>query len=123
MSYRPHMLVKVRSEALMDAIGGMPCTARIAGLVPGHRCAPANTVVGAHVGRLGKGVATKVSDLNVIAACLHCHQLIDGVDARIWALLKDQPATTLKRLIDAQHETWALLVQAEIITVKGATLI
>ena len=133
MNFRPHMLPKVRSEVLMDAIGGklngrpstgpMPCTPRISGLVAGHRCASSETVVGAHLGNLGKGMSTKVSDLNVVAACLHCHNLIDGVDSRWWWLMENPCFTTMQRLLTAQHETQAMLLDLGIISVLGAEII
>lgn len=129
MNYRPHLLTKVRSQDLLDMIGTgwsgrpFPCTARIAGLVAGHRCSHQDTVVPAHVGNLGKGMSTKVSDLNVIAACAHCHDLIDQRDSRWWWLMDHRCFETMKRLITAQHETLALLVQSDVITIKGATII
>lgn len=131
--YRPHLLPKIRSEVLMDAIGGklpggvrtqpMPCTVRISGMVPGHRCASRETVVGAHTGNLGKGMSTKVSDIAVVAACMHCHNLIDMTDSRWWWLMDHRCFETMNRIITAQHETLAMLVDLEIITVKGALII
>lgn len=129
MSYRPQLLPKVRAKAIRDAIGGkphgppMPCTARISSIVPGHQCSAQATVVPAHIGRLGKGTSTKVSDLNLIAACHSCHDLIDGRDNRLFWLLEHHPTVLLKRLLDAQHETLAMLVAAEVITIKGATFV
>jgi len=133
MNYRPHMLVKVRSDPLMNAIGGkvagkpieqpMPCTIRISGLIPGHRCASRETVVGCHLGELGKGMSTKVSDIQVAAGCMNCHMLVDGVDPRWFWLLENHPVTTLKRILTATHETQAMLVELGIISVKGQTLI
>ncbi|WP_138069727.1 DUF1364 domain-containing protein [Sulfitobacter sp. EhC04] len=132
--YRPHMLPKVRSEDLMNAIGGtfsgrhvslpMPCTMRIAGLV-GLRCADRRTVVGCHSGNLGKGMSTKVSDLSAIAGCMTCHALWDRVQTG-WRTLHTDPdlrAQMFQRILAATHETQAMLVQDGIITVKGASLI
>ncbi|WP_306150670.1 nuclease domain-containing protein [Roseovarius sp. MMSF_3281] len=133
MNYRPHLLPKVRSEALTNAIGGkiagqhfsapMPCTVRISGLVPGHRCADQSTVVAAHTGNLGKGVSTKVSDIACVAACMACHDLIDGRDSRWWWLMDNRCFETMNRIITAQHETLAMLIEHEIVVVKGGELI
>jgi hypothetical protein len=132
--YRPHMLPKVRSEALMNAIGGkfaghhmrapMFCTMRIAGLV-GLQCADRSTVVGCHSGSLGKGMSTKVSDLSAVAGCMVCHGLWDRVLTG-WKSLHLDPelkALMYQRVLTATHETQAMLVATSIIKVKGATII
>lgn len=121
--YAPHLLPKIRSEALMGAIRGMPCTLRISGLVAGHRCAGRDTTVGCHIGNLGKGTSTKVSDLNVVAGCLHCHDLIDRRDGRWAALMRDHGQTVLMRVITAINETQAMLVRDGIITIQKAEII
>ena len=96
---------------------------RIAGLVPGHRCASRETVVGAHTGNLGKGMSTKVSDIAVVAACMNCHALLDMADSRWFWLMDHRCFETMKRIITARDETLAMLVDQEIITVKGATIL
>lgn len=134
MSYRPHMLPKVRSDDLMNAIGGkfggkylrrpMPCTMRIAGLV-GLRCADQDTCVGCHSGSLGKGMSTKVSDLTAVSGCMVCHALWDRVQTG-WKPLHSDPAlraVMYQRVLAATHETQAMLVHDGIITVKGAVII
>jgi len=134
MSYRPHLLPKVRSEPLMDAIGGKfggvksrecyPCTLRIAGLV-GQRCADRDTVVGAHTGNLGKGQSTKVSDLSVAGACMVCHGLYDRVLTG-WINLNDDPVLKVEmiiRVLAGLHETQAMLFDDGIISVKGSVII
>lgn len=134
--YRPHMLPKVRSRVLMDAVGGkiagqpqdlpMPCTLRISGLVPGHKCASRETSVFCHLGNLGKGTSTKVSDLNGAAGCDHCHALVDGRDNRWWSVIVADPKLhiiALQRCLTAVFETQAMLVQREIISVRGMKLI
>jgi hypothetical protein len=131
--YSPHLLPKVRSDVLMQAIGGnlpkklsgphYPCTLRIAGLIPGHRCASPDTVVGCHLGNLGKGMSTKVSDLNVGAGCKACHDLIDMVDKRWFKLMEDHGVTVLNRIISSIQETQAMLIRDGIIKVKGGTII
>lgn len=134
MSYRPHLLTKVRSEVLMQSIGGkgvdlnidgpMHCTLRLAGLV-GLRCADRSTVVGCHQGNLGKGTSTKTSDLSVVAGCLVCHMLQERLLTG-WKLLHLDPemrALMYERILAATHETHSVLAGQGIIRVKGATLI
>jgi len=129
MTYHsPALLPKVRSKALMDAIGGKtgapyPCTLRIASFIPGHRCSAAATVVGAHIGTPGKGMSTKSSDLAVVAACKHCHDLLDRVDRR-WTFLEEaHKADVQYRITAALIETHSLLLRDGIITVKGGDVI
>lgn len=124
MSYvPPHLLPKVRSEALMQAIEGMPCTLRIASFL--HLpCSGRTTVVGCHLGKVpGKGTATKVTDLAAVAGCHTCHRLLDRVDPRIAQIERDYPLELGRRITAALVETHAMLVGAGIITVKNATII
>ncbi len=119
----PENLPKVRSEALLAAVEGMPCTLRIASLIPGLTCAPAETVVPCHLPVFGKGWGTKVSDLYVAAGCRICHDLLDGRDPR-WAWLADTyAAAVMQRQLCGLCETLALLIAADIIQIKGATII
>ena len=123
MSYAPHLLPKVRSERLMESIRGMPCTLRISSFVPGHKCASRETVVGCHLPTIGKGTRTKVTDLAVVAACFHCHNLLDRVDLRIDYIEMKFPAALAGRMLDALVETHAMLVSAGIITVADSEII
>lgn len=131
--HRPHMLVKIRSDAIMQAIGGklpggqrclpMPCTLRIASLVPGLFCSGADTVIGCHTGSLGKGMSTKVSDMDVAAGCRQCHDLLDRVDHR-WVWLKENRyPDVLLRVQAGRSETMAMLIERGVVTVPDATLI
>ena len=107
--FNPHLLPKVRSTALLQAVRGMPCALRIASLYPGHTCAGVDTVVPCHLDRtIGKGMGTKVSDLFVAAGCLHCHDIIDGRDRmrRDW-IMETYPAAYAERLIKGLSETQA----------------
>lgn len=116
-----HMLPKVRSDDLLAAARGMPCAARVSSLYPGHKCADASTVIMAHVGSLGKGMSTKVSDLHVCAACATCHDLIDRRDNR-WKWIADHCAAAfIERVMLGVFETQSRLVALDIITVKGDT--
>ena len=141
MSYHnPHLIPKVRSEALMQRIGGKVggiqqfepygCNLRIASFLPGYRCASDSTVVGVHLeapirglSMPGKGAATKITDLGVVAGCLHCHNLIAGVDPRIEYIIEKYPAALMHRLLCGLIETHALLVRDGIIVVKGMEVI
>lgn len=119
----PHMLPKVRSDAIRAAVRYMPCEARVSSLYPGHRCAAQETVVAAHVGNLGKGMSTKVSDLAVCAACLHCHDLIDRRDAR-WKWIADNcGAAFIERVMLGAFATQARLVASGVVQIPGAELI
>lgn len=117
MRYNPHLLPKIRSKKIMAEFGTMPCTLRIASFIPGHRCAGQNTVVGCHTGSLGKGMSTKTSDAECVAGCMHCHALLDGADPRFFDLLETNPLPLMKRIIDAGHETRALLIQRGLIVI------
>lgn len=103
----PHMLPKVRSTAMLDAVRDMPCSLRVASLIPGHKCAAQDTVVPCHMPTIGKGVATKVSDLFVAAGCLHCHDLIDRRDKRVEWIVERYPTMFAMRLLDGMAETQA----------------
>ena len=116
----PALLPTVRSEPLMQAIEGMPCSLRIASFVPGLRCAPPETVVGCHLPGISKGVGHKNTDLAVAAGCSVCHDILDGRDrARSDYIAANYPAALQERLNRALQETQARLVGLGIITVKG----
>lgn len=118
--YNPELLPKVHSRVLLDAIAGMPCTLRISSFVPGHSCAPKDTVVPCHMPTIGKGMGTKVSDLFVAAGCFNCHNLIDGRDKRWHDIMRDHPVAVYQRILRGFSETLAMLVDAGIIRIKGA---
>lgn len=107
----PNLLPKVRSDALTRSANfaehGIPCTARVASFIPGHRCSDPSTNVFAHYGKLGKGMSTKASDLNGFIACGACHDLIDARDARVWEILDAYPRAFFERIIEAGNETRA----------------
>lgn len=113
-------LPKIRSRALRQAIAGMPCALRLATFI-GQPCAPQSTVVGAHLPVVGgKGMGTKVSDLEIVAACVTCHDLLDGRDHRGLAIREREPVAFHLQLIRAGAETRARLVEAGVIRVEGA---
>lgn len=118
------LLPKVRSKILTDEAKFMPCAARISSFIPGHRCnTDEGAVVWAHLGSLGKGTSTKVSDLNGCAACGNCHDLIDGRDNRIWWIIKNYPVAFFERIMNARDESSGRLVEVGIITVKGGKIV
>ena len=123
MIVNPYLLPKVRSRALLDAIAGMPCALRISSFIPGHRCASDATVVGCHVGKIGKGAATKVSDLHVVAGCYNCHLLADGHDNRIWWIVEKYPAALWERIASGMMETQSRLVMEGLIVVPKGEVI
>jgi hypothetical protein len=123
MDHRPSLLPKVRSGAIMRAMKNYDCTVRVSNFIPGHDCAPQSTVVGAHLPVIGKGVGTKVTDLAVVAACHHCHLLIDGVDARANQLVAMYPAAYHMRLLQALVETQAMLVRDLVIEVPDGEIV
>lgn len=119
----PHLLPKVRSAALLDACRSMDCTLRIASFIPGHSCAPQATVVPCHVGRLGRGTATKVSDLSVAAGCRACHDLIDGRDKRLWEIMDRYPAAFVERVMLGVFETQAQWVGLGLLSAPGMEIV
>lgn len=123
IDHRPHLLPKVRSDAIMDAMKHYPCTLRIANFIPGHVCAAESTVVGAHLPVSGKGMGTKVTDMAVVAACKHCHDLIDGVDARVNWIADAYPAALHMRYLSALTETQAMLVRDLIIEIPDGDIV
>lgn len=121
MTYQnPHMLPKVRSADLTESANwhkfGIGCTARVSSFIPGHRCSSDETTVFAHYGSLGKGTGTKTSDINGVVACLHCHDLIDGRDDRVWWIIEKFPRAFYERLWAAGCETRAHWVRLGLIS-------
>lgn len=121
--YRPNMLPKLDSPWLLSKFAGMPCTLRIAGFFPGHRCADPATVVPCHLPTIGKGMSTKVSDLFCAAGCLHCHDLLDGRDRRIDYINSHYPSAFGLRLMDALAETQSMLLGAGYIAVPQGRIV
>lgn len=114
----PLLLPKVRSDAIMDACGLMECALRISSLYPGHRCSGRDTVVGAHLPVIGKGVATKVTDLAVAAGCFNCHEILDGRDKKRSDYIHEKyPTAVVMRMLNGLVETQAQLVEMGIIVV------
>lgn len=122
--HNPQMLPKVRSRRLLDATRHMPCCLRISSFYPGHKCAGADTVVPAHVPTIGKGVSSKVSDLFVVAACFHCHDILDGRDLeRRNYLMETYPSAVLQRILDGMAETQARWIGMGLIQIDGMEVV
>lgn len=120
----PHMLPKIRSRKLLDACRHMPCTIRVASFVPGKRCSCQDTVVGAHLPVMGKGVGTKVSDLFVAAACMACHDIIDGRDRSGKDYIEaNYPAAYANRLMLGLAETQSRWIGMGLISIPGMEVI
>jgi len=118
MTHLPvHLLPKLRSRLLLNHIGGLPCSLRIASLVQGGRCAHESTVVACHLPTLGKGMSTKVSDLFVAAGCAACHDLLDRRDSRWSEIPRD---ALWERMLHGLAETQMRLVCLGVIRVEGA---
>lgn len=117
MDYRPHLLPKVRSDQIMAAAAGMPCTLRVASFAPGLTCAGNNTTVGCHLPVAGKGVGTKVTDMAVAFGCATCHDIIDGRNMEAQRFIIERyPTAFVDRMLNGLVETHALLVRDGIIT-------
>lgn len=123
MINNPHMLPKLRAPAISRAIRGrMPCALRLAGFI-GESCASGHTVCGCHLPVMGKGTATKVTDLAVVAGCHVCHDLLDGRDSRGLGLREAYPLAYQERLLLALVETHARLLADGVLSVTGGRVI
>lgn len=122
MITNPHLLPKVRSHDLIMATHSYPCELRISSFLglPCH-----GDVMSVHIDFApGKGVATKVTDLAVVAGCDRCHRLLDGRDKVGWEVIRAKYAAPLYlQVIRALVATQARLVADGIITVKGGNIL
>jgi len=122
MIQNPHMLPKVRSDALRQSCDGFPCSLRLAGLL-GLPCAPMSTVVGCHLPVIGKGVGTKVSDIFIAAGCKTCHDILDGV-GEYRAIIEDRyPAAFAHRILMGLAETQSRWIGMGLIVVPDGRMI
>lgn len=127
-AYRPHMLPKVRSNLIMAAAAGMPCTLRIASFYPGFMCAGPETTVTCHPDYLGpaggKGTSTKPTDMMGVFGCKHCHDIMSGADIkRHEFVMLNYEAAVLQRYLHAIRETHALLIQEGVIIIPDAEFV
>jgi hypothetical protein len=121
----PMLLPKIRSRVLLSACADMPCTLRVASLVPFGACSHQETVVGCHLDRtIGKSMGSKVSDLFVAAGCHACHAIIDGRDrAAVDWITKNAPTAMMERMLKGLAETQARWVAMGLIEVKGGEIV
>ena len=118
--YNPHMLPKLRSEAIMAAAKFAPCTLKLCSYFPGYRCSGPETTVGAHLPVAGKGMSTKVTDLAVAFACGRCHDILDGRDLERYNHLTDRyPSVLPTRCLHAVVETWTMLAMEDVLTIAN----
>ena len=122
--YNPHMMAKVRSNAIRKAAKGKPCTLRISSFYPGHFCSENDTTAGDHGAAGGKGMSTKETDLAIMFGCQNCHDILDRRDTqRHDYIIEKYPLAYGQRLFSALVETHAMLVEDGVIVVPGADLI
>ena len=111
MITNPQLLPKVRSDAIMNAANGQPCSLRIASFV-GLSCSGPSTCVSCHLPVIGKGVSTKATDLAVAFGCHICHEIIDGRAQNLQELIIDKyPSAFANRLLNAQSSRAAQTIQ------------
>ena len=102
-------LPKVRSEGLMKAAKGQPCSLRL----PMICCFDDSTKVMAHLHGIGKSARSKVSDLHGAFACHRCHDAIDRFTFEKHGLT---PAMVLDAMLRGHAETQARWVDMGLIT-------
>jgi hypothetical protein len=114
----PHMLPKLRSEALLDAVRHMEvCTLRIGSFL-GIPCS--GRIDPCHLPVHGKGMSTKVTDMAVVAGCRTCHDLLDWKNKNGERIRERYPLAYGQQLACALVETHQRLLLAEVINVKGS---
>jgi len=102
----------IRSKRIRDAARGQACTLQIVGVCNGDW----STTVLAHLPDESHGIARKSDDLSSCFACDACHSVIDG-RAKWPAMEREYADWYLRR---AQMRTWRVLVDLEVVTIKGA---
>ncbi len=116
MIINPALLSKVRSDRIMDAAMGQPCSLRLPGICNHNP----QTTVTAHLPGIGKSMASKVSDLHTAFACSACH---DAIDRFGWEKKGLTAAMVLDAMLRGHAETQARLVDMSIIIVPGAEIV
>ena len=122
MIQNPTLLPKARSALIMEHCHTYPCSLRLCGFL-GRPCR--GDVMGVHLDMVGgKGVATKVSDLAVVAGCDACHRILDGRDKAGWdKVMTDYRAAVLLQCLRALNETHSRLLGDGIIAVADGRVI
>lgn len=116
MIINPVLLPKIRSDAIMNAAEGQPCSLRLPGIC-NHN---AMTTVNCHLPGIGKSMRSKVSDLHSAFGCSACH---DAIDRFTWEKHGLTAAMVLDAMLRGHAETQARLVGMGIIVVPGSEII
>lgn len=122
MNFNPNMLPKIRSKALMQSHRNYECALNLASIA-GLRCAPQETVVGCHVGNLGKAQGTKTSDLFVASGCHVCHSLLDRVRPEWEIIYHRYPSASLEQITRAVFVTQSLWVRDGLLVVPDGEIL
>ena len=104
--------VPIRSDDVREAAEGQPCTLQIVGVCNGDR----STTVLAHLPDESHGMARKSDDLSACFACDACHSVIDG-RAKWPGSEREYRDWYFRR---AMVRTWRILVEMDILKIKGA---
>ena len=118
----PHMLPKVRSKKLTQAVKIMPCYLKIASFA-GMPCSGRDTNVICHLPTIGKGASTKVSDLYGASGCATCHDLLDERNELGCKIRENYPHAYYEQLMRAGHATLGAWVSLDLIKVSGGKII
>lgn len=125
MILNPHMLPKVRSEALKEKTRDHECFLKL-GTFIGKSCTgptSENVHLDGIAPALGKGQGTKVSDLNSVGGCRGCHDLLARVDPAWEVLMERYPAAVLRQIHMAHMAQLAIWIDAGVITVLDGEIV
>lgn len=123
MTINPHLLPKIRSEALMQSATMFPaCTLKLGSFV-GIPCAPSSTFVMCHLPTIGKGMSTKVSDLFTACGCATCHDILDGRHSTGHDIRWMYSAAFAEQIMRAHHETMSRWVGMGLLIVPDMDVI
>ena len=104
--------IPIHSKKIRDAARNQPCTLQIVGVCNGDW----STTVLAHLPDESHGIARKSDDLSACFACDSCHSVIDG-RAKWPPMEREHKDWYFRR---AQIRTWRILVDEDVISIKGA---
>jgi len=122
--YPPHMLPKVRSNAIMAMANGAPCTLRLCSYFAPYQCSDETTTVGCHMPVAGKGISSKATDLAVVFACSRCHAIQEGADLERYNWLTEKyPSVLPTRIMNALVESWTMMVMQGVIVIPDGEMI
>lgn len=116
MIRNPALLPKVRSEKLMKAARGQPCSLRLPGICNHDD----STTVHGHLPGIGKSARSKVSDIHAAHVCFACHAAIDNHAFEKRGLTS---AIVLDAMLRGLAETQARWVLDGLLIVPGSEVI